>query len=302
MAYSWFRVFHGTARDGKLHLVARKAGAHRTNAIAAWLYILEFASANDPRGSIEGLDIEVMGLDLDLDPELVERLLGAMREKGMFDGNLVAAWEKRQARGEDTTNAERQRRYRERQRQERERARAEGGEDAPPTVTRNGVTAGRNGVTALDSDLDRDSEIDDSSPPGGGESSPGSRPTTSAPTAQEIATAVDLYNATAERLGLPKAQKITDARRKKLAARLRDAGGLPGWEAALEALSASRFLTGRTDSSFRADLDFLCQERSFTRLMEGAYADRGGASRSSPSPVMDAFDALAARVAKRAPA
>ena len=103
------------------------------------------------------------------------------------------------------------------------------------------------------------------------------------PTAQEISLAVDLYNATAEQSGLPRAQKLTDKRRRALAARLRDCGGLSGWEVALEKLAASPFLTGRTDRGFRADLDFLCQERSFTKLLEGSYDDRRPAPGARPT-------------------
>ncbi|GEM_PF-1405235 len=97
---------------------------------------------------------------------------------------------------------------------------------------------------------------------------------------EEISEAVNLYNEMAAALDLPVAQKISDARRRKLAARLRDCGGIEGWMIALEKLAESPFLTGGTDRGFRADLDFLCQEKSFTRLMEGFYADR----RTAPQP------------------
>jgi DNA-binding transcriptional regulator YhcF (GntR family) len=134
--------------------------------------------------------------------------------------------------------------------------------------------------------------------------SPCLRPTTlkSGPTSEEISIAVDLYNAAADRAGLPKAQKLSDARRRKLGARLQDCGGLPGWEVALEKVEASPFLTGkvamRDGGTFRADFDFLCQEKSFTKLLEGSYDNRG-AGRSAlnrSSDLSDVFRDLRVRV------
>lgn len=92
--------------------------------------------------------------------------------------------------------------------------------------------------------------------------------------------AVRRWNAMAGRVGLPLVQKITKARRSKLMARLRDCGGLTGWEAALSKVEASSFLrgerSGRDHEGFRADIDFLLQESSFVKLMEGRYDDRPG--------------------------
>jgi hypothetical protein len=88
------------------------------------------------------------------------------------------------------------------------------------------------------------------------------------------AEAVDLYNAAAERAGLPKAMKINDTRKTKLKQRINDAGGLEGWKAALAKLEASPHCTGNNDRGWRADLDFLLHDKSFTRLMEGSYDAR----------------------------
>jgi uncharacterized protein YdaU (DUF1376 family) len=84
--------------------------------------------------------------------------------------------------------------------------------------------------------------------------------------------AVRLYNATAERCGLAKAQKITPARRIALRKRLSECGGLDGWRCALEKVEASSFCRG-LKTEWRANLDFLCQQSSFVKLMEGAYDD-----------------------------
>jgi hypothetical protein len=90
----------------------------------------------------------------------------------------------------------------------------------------------------------------------------------------DIGQAVRAFNAVAERIGLPRVQKITDARRKALRKRLVDVGGLDGWAAALTKLEASAFCRGVNDRGWVADFDFLMRESSFVKLMEGKYDDR----------------------------
>lgn len=90
-------------------------------------------------------------------------------------------------------------------------------------------------------------------------------------TPQPIDEAVRLYNEMAERSGLSKAQKLTETRKEKLRARLKDAGGIEGWRFAVSEVENSTFLKGVNDRGWRADFDFMLQEKSFTRLMEGSY-------------------------------
>ena len=101
---------------------------------------------------------------------------------------------------------------------------------------------------------------------------------TPAPQAQskegEITLAVKAYNETAERCGLPTTRKLTAARLSKLRARLKDCDGLDGWRDALAKLEASTHCTGGNDRGWRANLDFLLQESSFVKLIEGAFDDK----------------------------
>ena len=85
--------------------------------------------------------------------------------------------------------------------------------------------------------------------------------------------AVADYNAMAEKTGLPKVQSLTETRRKKLAHRLKECGGLDGWRAALQKVAASDFLTGKK-VEWRADFDFMLQASSFTKIMEGSYDNK----------------------------
>lgn len=95
-----------------------------------------------------------------------------------------------------------------------------------------------------------------------------------------IETAVAAWNGLATDLGLSRVQRLNPARKAKLAARLRDCGGLAGWEAALAKIRGSPFLRGER-RDWRANFDFVLQESSFIKLLEGAYDDHranGGAS------------------------
>ena len=83
--------------------------------------------------------------------------------------------------------------------------------------------------------------------------------------------ALSLYNEMAARSKLPVAQKMNSARSSKMRARLKDAGGLQGWVVALDEVENSTFLTGCNPRGWKADLDFMLQESSFTKIMEGSY-------------------------------
>lgn len=108
----------------------------------------------------------------------------------------------------------------------------------------------------------------------------------------QIAEAFSMYNEMAERAGLPKAQRLNKAREGKLAARLRDAGGLEGWAVALDKTEKSDFCSGRK-TDFKASLDFLLQESSFTKLMEGNYDNgpKGNAPGPGPASQRSTYDA-----------
>lgn len=76
--------------------------------------------------------------------------------------------------------------------------------------------------------------------------------------------AVDLWNATATRLGMAHCHSFTDARRRRLLNRLSDIGGLDPYRVALTAIDRVPFLMGRIppkpgQAPFRLDIDRLLQ-------------------------------------------
>lgn len=87
-----------------------------------------------------------------------------------------------------------------------------------------------------------------------------------------ISSAVENYNALADEIGLPRMQKLSSTRKQKLKARLKDCGGIEGWDAALCKLKESSFCRGEK-TNWKADFDFLISESKFIKLMEGGYDD-----------------------------
>lgn len=114
----------------------------------------------------------------------------------------------------------------------------------------------------------------------------------------ETLKAFEAYNDRALVLGLPQASKLTPDRRRRIRARLKDFGS-DGWSKALANLDTP-FLRGLTEHRFRADLDFVCQAKSFSKLHDGGYAPAQGtpdaADRSRPSRNLSKSERLQAAV------
>lgn len=112
-----------------------------------------------------------------------------------------------------------------------------------------------------------------------------------------IQEAFDGWNELARRRSLPVAKTLTAQRRKQIRARLAD-GGIDGWREALAAVDASPLCLGDNDRGWRADLDFVCQPKSYSKLREGSYAPKLPAGRAMPgappialSPELQALEA-----------
>jgi hypothetical protein len=79
------------------------------------------------------------------------------------------------------------------------------------------------------------------------------------------------WNDLAEKCGLPKAGKLTGGRLRQAQARLREYPDLDSWQRALRHIHDTPFLRGENDRGWRADIDFLLQAKSFTKLTEESY-------------------------------
>jgi hypothetical protein len=98
--------------------------------------------------------------------------------------------------------------------------------------------------------------------------------------------AVNLWNELASEIGLAPVQRLTQKRRSKLAARLKECDGLAGWGAALAKVRASPFLRGEGDNGWRCTLDWLLDPTNLAKAVEGAYAPKpgNGAEPSNTAP------------------
>jgi uncharacterized protein YdaU (DUF1376 family) len=117
------------------------------------------------------------------------------------------------------------------------------------------------------------------------------------PRASEVQAAFDAYNSIAKEIGLPVAQALTDRRRSQINARLKEVGGIEGWNAALGKLRASSFCQGGSNNGWKADLDFMLQQKSLTKLMEGSYDDRQSTA-PRPATLQDGFAKVRAVIAE----
>lgn len=90
----------------------------------------------------------------------------------------------------------------------------------------------------------------------------------------ELDEAIESFNSIAGKTGWAKVQRLTEARKGQLRARLKEAGGLVGWNEAIERGSRSKFLNGANDRGWKANFDFFISQQKFTNLMEGSYDDR----------------------------
>lgn len=93
--------------------------------------------------------------------------------------------------------------------------------------------------------------------------------------------AVQIYNTTADQAGWAKVQRLTASRKVAIAQRMKDSGGIDGWQAAMAKAAASSFLTGKTrrtggHANWRPDFDWFVTAANFTKLMEGSYDNPTG--------------------------
>ena len=116
----------------------------------------------------------------------------------------------------------------------------------------------------------------------------------------EARAAFEMFVEFAKKNGLPVPVKLSDARKRKLIARLKDCDGLDGWSAVLARADGNPFLCGDNSSGWRADFDFFLQEKSFGRLMEGSYDRKRGAAGVEKKTLTDALDDVFSRMDQNA--
>lgn len=138
-----------------------------------------------------------------------------------------------------------------------------------------------------------DASSDLSSPEGSSPTPPSPKPLQSIPPSppkggsSPTDRAIQVFADQASQAGIPVPRKVTADRRRKVEARIREHGE-EAWAEACRRMAGSAFCRGENDRGWRADLDFLCQPKSFNGLLEGKYDDRPRQQPQAP-PQKSAF-------------
>jgi hypothetical protein len=232
----WFRYYAETLEDPKVQRLPEAL-------FKTWVNLLCLASRCE--GVIPKLADVAFALRLS-ERECARRML-ALRDCGLLENKDETCfphnWNGRQFKSDDAN--ERVKRYRQRNKKQES--------NVSRNVTSNGPDNSL--VTLQETDSETDTEPD--------------KGTVS--NKAELDAAVDVWNTMAIAAQLPKIQRLTEPRKKHLKARLGECGGLEGWRMACHKIADSPFLTGENKSNWRADFDFVLQQSSFTKLMEGKY-------------------------------
>lgn len=119
--FDWLRLSSGFTRHPKWRVVARMSGVELADVVSIVTDMLCRANKAKPRGSLADFSVLECAAALDLPPDSVRAVDGVLRELGWIDdGNdFISTWYERQPDQEDSTAAERMRRYRAKKRQER---------------------------------------------------------------------------------------------------------------------------------------------------------------------------------------
>lgn len=80
------------------------------------------------------------------------------------------------------------------------------------------------------------------------------------------------WNAVAAECGLPVIRKLTKQRRRAFQVRKREYPDISDWQTAFRYLRSTKWMHGDNPRGWRANPDFFLQSSSFTKLVEGSYA------------------------------
>lgn len=109
----WFRWYHGAVSDSKWPIIAKKSGQPVGMVLSVWVALLEQASQEEERGSVQGFDAETIDALFGYAEGTTAAIVRAMLEKGMLENGCIRSWNKRQPKREDPGATERKRRQRE---------------------------------------------------------------------------------------------------------------------------------------------------------------------------------------------
>lgn len=232
----WFRLYHRMIDDERLRLLAFEDRWH----FVALLCLKGDGMLDDEKTELWERRLAVkMGLQTRELEELQRRLMGV----GLIDADWQPCkWDELQFRSDNSTS--RVKAWRERKQKQ----------DCNKAKRCSNVA-----VTAQDTDTDTELEPK------------GSCASDDAP-AFTVDDFVEAWNDTAKACGLSQIRKLTDARRRAFNARRREYPEIADWQSAFRCLQSNKWMHGDNRNGWRADPDFFLQAKSFTKLVEGQYA------------------------------
>lgn len=102
MSIQWWRSWHGAPMDPKWAVIGERSGGVKVGIVSAVAWaLMDYASQNKERGSIEGFDTETYAVFSGFEETIVVAVIKAMQEKGIITNNHFINWEKRQPQRED---------------------------------------------------------------------------------------------------------------------------------------------------------------------------------------------------------
>lgn len=109
----YFKLWHGLSGNPIVGIMAHKCDENRATMMGVWTAILEFASTNrQGRGTLKGVDWEVMAHQLGIEHNQFQVILGLFYEYDWITDDKIARWPI-----EQTNSNERARKCREAKRQ-----------------------------------------------------------------------------------------------------------------------------------------------------------------------------------------
>lgn len=103
MSMEWWRCKHGAPFDPKWRAIALRAQARPGDVWAVFTTLCDRASQAGDRGSLSGLDLEDVAAGLGYELDEVQRIVTALKDKGLVTDERVTTWEKHQPKREDSS-------------------------------------------------------------------------------------------------------------------------------------------------------------------------------------------------------
>jgi hypothetical protein len=97
----WWRSWHGAPIDGKWPVIAARSGVKVGIVSAVAWALMDYASQQKERGSVEGFDTEVYAVYSGFPEEEVIAVIKAMADKKIIVDGMLSKWGKRQPLRED---------------------------------------------------------------------------------------------------------------------------------------------------------------------------------------------------------